>query len=31
MSSYLALKLEYINKKTHIQNVELKILYFNFV
>ena len=32
MSSYLALKLRYINKtNTHIHTVELKTLYFNFV
>ena len=32
MSSYLALKLGYINKThTHIHKVELKTLYFNFV
>ena len=30
MSSYLALKIGYITKHTHIQKVELKTLYFNF-
>ena len=31
MSSYLALKIGYINKThTHIQKVDLKTLYFNF-
>ena len=31
MSSYLALKLGYMNKtNTHMHNVELKTLYFNF-
>ena len=31
MSSYLALKIQYINKtNTHIHKVELKTLYFNF-